>query len=405
MRRPAMMRMLALPAGAWLLLAAVARPVAAIDGVLHPLPPETTSEGSAYTCIAASAAGRVYVGTAMYGGSGWLCELDPAVGQWKKVFTAHQLTRETGVGLNSQSKFHAKIVIDADGVVWAATKQGNEEFDTRPEYGEDPTGYPGGHLFSYDPRTGRVTDHGILMKQEGLMGGAVDNQRRRLYYWSDPKQHFLVYDIAANKVTDKGNMGGSPRYTPIDRQGRVFGHGWPARPDVMLMYDPETDKLSDLVIQLDGPGPYDVPYTTVLSADGKSLFCCSVVGNRLFEVDLASVKLEPPGRETVPGTNGTIRVIDRGETPAPPKGHNRHGGVLGADGCFYIQDWTRLIRYDPRTKKVEDLGEVTVGGQLWSETTYPNGAAVGPDGTFYGMYIYPLAVVELKGLTAPQGGK
>ena len=52
----------------------------------------------------------------------------------------------------------------------------------------------------YNPRNRRVSDHGILKKQEGLMGGAIDNKRRRLYFWSDPKQHLLIYDIAANRV-------------------------------------------------------------------------------------------------------------------------------------------------------------------------------------------------------------
>ena len=37
------------------------------------------------------------------------------------------------------------------------------------------------------PKTGAIVDHGILKKQEGIMGGAIDNARRRIYYVSDPK--------------------------------------------------------------------------------------------------------------------------------------------------------------------------------------------------------------------------
>ena len=140
------MRMFTVLAGAWAVAGCVAspRPALAIDGTLHLLPPETTSDGSGYTAIAIAPTGKVYVGTAFYGGSAWLCELDPATGQWDKIFNAQQITRETGVGLNSQSKFHSKIQINADGVIWLATKQGNEDFNFRPEYGEDPTGFPGG---------------------------------------------------------------------------------------------------------------------------------------------------------------------------------------------------------------------------------------------------------------------
>jgi len=405
MKMSAMMRVLAAVGGAWLLLVALPHPAAALDGVLHLVPPETANHRSGYTAIAAAPSGKVYVGTAFYGGSAWLCELDPARKQWKKVFNAHQVTREAGTGLDSQSKMHAKIQIDADGVVWAATKQGNEMFGLRPEYGESSTGYPGGHLFSYDPRSERVTDHGIFKKQEGLMGGAIDKQRRRLYFWSDPKQHFLIYDIAANRVTDKGTIGGSPRYTAIDPTGRVFGTSWPERHAGLWMYGPETDKLYDLAVQLEGKGPYEDPYVLVLGADGKRLFGCAVYGKRVFEYDLASIRVEAPGKETVPGTCGTIRVIDRGEVPHPDQAHDQHAGALGNDGCFYIVNAQRIVRYDPRTKKIEDLGQILTGGQPLAKASTPQGATVGRDGTLYAMYIYPLAVVEFPRLTAPQGAK
>jgi hypothetical protein len=386
-------------------LAAVAGPAAALDGALHLAPPETANHGSGYTAIAAHPNGKVYVGAAFYGGSASVLELDPAGKRWKILCDSHQVTRETGTGLNSQSKFHAKIQIDADGLVWAATKQGNEIFDLRPEYGEDPRGYPGGHLFSCEPRSGQVIDHGILMKQEGLMGGAINPQRRRLYYWSDPKQHFLVYDIAANRVTDKGSMGGSPRYTPIDARGRVFGSAWPERPGALWMYDPETDKLTELAVRLEGPGPCEDPYVLVTGADGNRLFGCALQGKRILEYDLTGIRLERPGQETVPGVCGTIRAFDRGETPAPGGARDQHAGALGADGCFYVLNAQRVVRYDPRANKIEDLGPITTGGAPLAKASTPQGAAVGRDGTLYAMYIYPLSVVEFDRLTAPAGGR
>ena len=116
-----------------------------------------------------------------------------------------QLTGERRSGINTQGKIHAKIVVGADGRVWFASKQAHEIFDTRPEYGEDGDGFPGGHLCYFDPKTGFSRSMGILKKQEGVVAGAIDDKRGKLYYRSEPKNVFLVYDIrparCANAVT------------------------------------------------------------------------------------------------------------------------------------------------------------------------------------------------------------
>ncbi|MCM8764577.1 MAG: hypothetical protein NC830_04365, partial [Candidatus Omnitrophica bacterium] len=166
--------------------------------------PNTFHSGSGYTAIETGSDGNIYVGTAFYGSSAHLVRFNPKNSKWDDIIDAHKLTREKGTGLDSQSKFHAKILVDKNGIIWAATKQGNENFVERPEFGENYRGYPGGHLFSFDPKTKIVIDHGILRKQEGIMGGAIDRKRKKIYYWSDPKQHLLVYDIQTGTVKDFG---------------------------------------------------------------------------------------------------------------------------------------------------------------------------------------------------------
>ena len=372
-----------------------------IEGEMYPILPGTHSD-SGYTAIESGLDGKVYVGTANYGHSAHLVCFDPQTKQWQDLIDAHKVTREAGTGLDSQSKLHAKILVGADGRVWAATKQGNEDFTNRPEYGESPTGYPGGHLFSYDPKTGQVIDHGILKKQEGLMGGAVDRERGRLYYWTDPKQHLLIYDIGTNAVRDMGKIGGSPRYMAIDREGRVFDTG---RSGIIWMYDPETDGVYDLAVQIQGEGEYRAPYVIVISADGKAIFGNAINGPYVMEFDLGSIDLT--ARE--PGANGTIACTNVCRSvPEPLNPGDQHGGTLGKDGCYYFTNCpgsgagAHLIRYDPERKAVEDLGEVTVKGQPDLARPYMQGACAGLDGTIYLKFIYkPYCIMAFDKLSSP----
>src|SRR5205823_11113522 len=133
--------------------------------------------------------GKIYVGAARYGGYAWLLRFDPDKKSYfmEKVVNMRQITGENLHGICTQGKIHAIIIVGPDGRIWFATKQAHEVFDTRPEYGEDPEGYPGGHLCYYDPKTGFSRSMGILKRQEGLMGGAMDRANNILYYRSEPK--------------------------------------------------------------------------------------------------------------------------------------------------------------------------------------------------------------------------
>jgi len=390
------------------LLAAGQRAVFAIEAEMYPVP-EKTHSGAGWTAIQYGLDGKVYVGTGNYGHSGHLVCFDPETKEWKDIIDAHQVTRENGTGLDSQGKFHAKPQVDADGVIWAGTLQAIVDVANRAENGEDATGYPGGHLFSYDPKTGVVRDHGILKKQQGIMGGAIDRERRRLYYWSYPKLHFLIYDIEANTLRDLGQIGGGPRYMAIDPKGRVFGMG---RFGIFWMYDPETDRLYDLAVQVRGDGEHQEPYVIVMSADGERIFASAIQGEYVMEFDLKSIDL----KAEVPGADGTIVCYNVCRSiPEPLKPGDQHAGALGKDGRYYYTNpaggGTHLIRYDPQERAIEDLGVITIkGNPELNPTDAPQlaqGACVGTDGTLYMMFIQhkklPYCVLVFDKLTAPKG--
>lgn len=381
--------------------------IKSINCEIFPIPGEFHS-GSGYTAIETGSDGCIYVGTANYGSSSHLIRFNPKTSIWEDIIDAHKITREFGKGLDSQSKFHAKILIDGDGTVWAATKQGNENFIERPEFGDNPTGYPGGHLFSYNPKTKVVIDHGILRRQEGIMGGSIDRKRAKIYYWSDPKQHFLVYDIKTGQVRDLGAIGGYPRYTAIDKNGRVFGTG---RQGIIWMYDPETDKLYDLAVRLKGPGQYKDPYAMIISKDGTKIFAVAIGGEYVMEFDLSSISFH----DNESDTDGSIVCwnITRSYPEEAGKPGDQHAAVLGKDGCLYypnvIDKTPYLMKYDPKKKESMCLGIIKVKNNPELKPLYAQGACVTDDGTIYMKFIsagagklMPYSIVRFNRLSAPK---
>jgi hypothetical protein len=380
-------------------------------------PEGTTTDGSGYTAIAVGLDGRVYVGATRYGGYAWLLRFDPATNSlfMERVVNMQQLTGERLTGINTQGKIHGIILVGPDGRIWFVSKQAHEIFGTRPEYGEDADGYPGGHLCYYDPKTGFSRSLGILKRQEGLMGGAMDTKRNRLYYRTEPKNHFLVYDIKSGAVQDRGHIGAACRYMVSDRSGAVYS---PGRGNYLSRYDPETGYVEDLAVRVEGPGHYAAPYVIALGPNGK-LYGAGIAHPWILEFDIANYKRGPFPEVTV-----------RNVAPAAPPGlpvQDIHAGVFGKDGKFYYplattgpltrggkaEKHLRVMRFDPATAKVETVGVPDVSGLDESkvkhayvrgeryQVDYIQGMAVGADGTLFMMDIYPqLNVVCLPRLTA-----
>jgi streptogramin lyase len=382
-------------------------------------PQGTTTDGSGYTAIEVGKDGKVYVGAARYGGYAWLLRFDPAARPlfMDKIVSMKQLTGERRQGINTQGKIHAKIVVGADGRVWFASKQAHEIFDTRPEYGEDPDGYPGGHLCYFDPKTGFSRSMGILKKQEGLMGGVIDDGRGKLYFRSEPKNHFLVYDIKSGDVRDCGHVGAACRYMAIDKRGVVYTVG---RGSYLSRYDPATGYVEDLAIKVVGPGGYLAPYVLALGPSGK-LYGAAAGHPWLMEFDIDAYR-----------PAAFPEVLMRNVAPAAPAGmsvDDIHAAVFGKDGKLYYplnttgpvtkggkaEAHLRVMRFDPATRKTETVGIPHVVGldeekvkHVYARKAkyilrYMQGASVGADGSLYLMAIYPqLNVACFPKLTAPK---
>jgi hypothetical protein len=360
-----------------------------VDCRLVEVPAYTHTSDSGYTALIVGLNGRVYVGTARYGGYSHLVEYDPVADRIRSVVDTQQLTREHRDGLNSQAKTHTKLIAAPDGNIWAGTKQGNEDFRLRPEYGEDPLGYPGGYLYYYDPATEKAATVGILMTQEGLMGGVMDVARNRLYYYTAPKTHFIYYDITTNQVVDKGDTGTVARYMAIGPQGRVYVSG----PDTIVRYDPETDRLAEIPLELEGDAQYVPPYCVALDPQRHILY-----GLPRFTQDLQAYDLD-----LTPDGKMRMRHVAR-YLPEPMTSDIVHGAILdGAGRLFYTakekgkDDVLHLMVYHPDRGATQDLGVLRSIDPPDTPIGYIQGFAWGPDGTLYLTKIgRPYSVVIIK---------
>ena len=368
-----------------------------IDCRLVEIPDFTHTSHSGYTALAVGLNGRVYIGTARYGGYSYLVEYDPVADRMRAVVDTQKLTRERRDGLNSQGKTHTKLVVGSDGKIWCGTKHGHEDFKLRPEYGEDPQGYPGGHLYYYDPTTESATDLGILVPQEGLMGGVIDRVRNRLYFYTCPKTHFIYYEIAANRLVDKGDCGTVARYMAIDPDGQVYVSG----PDGMVRYDPESDRLEEIPLELEGDAQYDEPpYCVALDPERRILY-----GLPRFTPHLQAYDLDLTD-------DGKMRMRYAARyLPEPLANAVVHVGILDDAGRLYYttrekgpeEDFVHLMCYDPDRGDTRDLGVLRSSDRPEVCVGYIQGAAWGPDGTLYLTKIgkpYSLVIIRPQVLRA-----
>jgi len=365
-------------------------------------PEGTTTEGSGYTALVAGSSGQVYLGSARYGGYGFLLELEPRAREIRKLADLRDITGEDQHGIFTQAKIHSKMSIASDGKVYFASKQGHEVFDTRPEY-EDAAGYPGGHLCVHDPATGQTRDLGIPVRGEGLLWAILDEPRGRVYLKSEPRNRFLYYNLATGTVADRGNLGAACRYLALGADGVAYTIG---RGGVLCRFDPQRDVVEDIEVAVEGEGGYQSPYVIALAPDGRRLY--GLVGGHPYVMEFDVER----AAKTVAVRNAA-RAIG-GDLP----NKDIHAAVFGKDGQLYYPvltsgDEVHLMRFDPVARRATDLGvpapqglndeahrHLYVRGDRYRLDSI-QGAAVGPDGTLYLMDIYPqLSVAIFPALTA-----
>ncbi|HKB35041.1 MAG TPA: hypothetical protein VKD72_01220 [Gemmataceae bacterium] len=360
------------------------------------IPPETTTEESGYFALCEGKDGKIYIGTAAYGRNSYLVEFDPATEKMRVVLDTHKLVGlpPEPTGYAAQSKIHTRNFVGPSGTIYLGSKQGY------PTAEEKKTGkvatYKGGYVMTYDPATGKAVNLGMPMplddkrqpegakEGEGVIDVVADEARGLIYVITCEHQHWMLFNT---KEPDKGyrDLGPVLRDQPntlIDGRGRATAI---TRDYDVARYDPAADKVSVDPLLVEGKpfrevvGKDAVHPDWRLAADGKTAYLQLLNDLRLFRVDLGGAAGKPVPAVSLgnrvegkhPDSRGSISIGPDGRVYSAVRVDNETGFGTG-----YLH---HLVRFDPGTQKVADLGVITVKNPDFFDFKGPQ--ARNPDGS------------------------
>lgn len=271
-------------------------------------------------------------------------------------------------GRATQCKVHDALIVDDDGIMYAATHLsgppiGQMVYNPWGNWGDPHVSFAGATLAVYDIYKDEMVRTELLYPQEGCRCLALDKKRKKLYSCTYPLNHFHVWDIEKRTDTDYGRIGSvNPIVTWVDPDGNGYTCDDIGR---VIRFDAEKQKLEELDQFVPHPafqnGNHNVSYDIVACKDPSKVI--GVVWNafpHLWMYDMAY------------GSQG--KMIDLGPVHQNVTGHEPNeintshvaGLAFGPDGLLYIcgmteiypdgRSITHLHRMDIETGKMEDLG-------------------------------------------------
>jgi hypothetical protein len=390
-------------AGGWALspagLFAAQRPRAPFPYVrarAYHIPPETTTEESGYFSLCEGRNGKIYIGTAAYGRNSYLVEFDPATERMRVVLDVHKLVGQKATGYAAQAKLHTRNFVGPSGKIYVGSKQGYLSAAERAaqKQGKKVPVYEGGYVMTYDPAKDRAENLGRPMplterlrkagrtEGEGVIDVTADEARGLIYVITCEHQHWMLYDVKTRAYRELGPTLRDQPNTLIDARGR----GTTITTDFRVArYDPANRRVTVDPLLVGGKpfaaylGPGRVHPDWRITPDGATAYLQLLNDLRLFRVDLSG-----PSGKPVLATDLGARI--KGQNP-----DSRGSLSLGPDGRVYsavrIDNRTgfgkgclhHLVRHDPRTRAMEDLGVLAVRNPAFFDFKGPQ--AKNPDGS------------------------
>jgi hypothetical protein len=183
--------------------------------------------------------------------------LDPKTQQITDLGDLTEACGEKGTKSIPQGKSHVNFV-EVKGKLYFGTHLGYySSVEGKETMGIPPAGYkpyPGGHLLSYDMKTGKFEDFGIAPDREGVLAFNMDTKRGRLFGLTWPSGIFYRFDLATRNQKSFGKMcalgedGVGPTYRTICRSICVNQDDGTAyftdSEGAIFRYDPASDSVA-----------------------------------------------------------------------------------------------------------------------------------------------------------------
>lgn len=280
-------------------------------------------------------------------------------------------------GMATQGKIHFALCPASDGSLYGATHcttfpMHHRIWNPAAMWGDPYHRFPGGHLFRFDPATGRTVDFGVMTPHEGIPFLLLDEARERLYGITYPRAHLFRTDLDGRRRVDYGRLSGwypiaacfdaarnlilsdvNARIVKLDtaRDRLIFTHAGPQLPDW------NRSRRHAWIANL------------VLAEDGF-IYGAHYASDRLFRFDPARDPLT--FEDLGPGVPGVPCTFLRSLTP------DGRGGLYYMGAC---DGGTRRVgaRRDLRTGRVEVLGRLVIRGVPLSSWI----GAMDPQGRWY----------------------
>jgi len=358
-----------------------------------------------WAALYAASDGKVYAGLAYHGGDGHLVYYDAKTDRVHDVGNLTELCGESHLKRGPQSKIHAKFGEGKDGRIYFGTHAGlwwnYARFATKE-------GYPGAHWMAFDPKTGRVEDFGLGVRNEGVNTGAYDPLLNRIYGLTHPRGHFVYYDVGTRRSVDKGrinNFESICRTLGIDDEGNVYGSFGQGQ---VFRYNPRSDDIQELPVRLpirakgislgrDYLKSETAWRTVVWDRQTRQFFGVEESATILFSFNPRTNEVCRLGQLSIPSFDESREIPYA--TLSLALGHDRklYYGAAGREfdyGGSAGAATSHLVTWDLNTGQRKDLGEMLLADG--SRVLGTNAADTGPDGT-----IYLVGAIEVR----PEAGK
>jgi hypothetical protein len=286
--------------------------------------------------------GRVYVACCTEhtgGGAATLVRYNEQRDEPEYLFDLDTVTGDLrDSGRATQCKIHYSFAPDAErDSLYCATHlsgppKGEHSYNPWGAWHDPVRAFRGSYLVTYDTARDRVADARLMIPKEGCRCLCFDPGRRRLYAVTYPRDHFVYYDLRANRLHDLGRLGTvNTQCLFADGRGRIHTC---IDTGAMVRFDPERECLEEL--------PWRFPHESC-QTDWHGVLYDAVADPATGAVYMIPWKSRPHLARFWPEEGAWGRMEDLGPLtdpvdPRQPVGVNTDhvgGLVFGRDGRLY----------------------------------------------------------------------